>query len=254
MKSMKLPESFFFEKGKRAVLLLHAYTGSANDMRLLGRELEREGYTVYAPQFTGHATHRFEDILDIGSPEKWIKDVEEATQFLRNKGYNEIAVMGLSLGGVMATRALEIGDYIGGGSFNSPVFQVGESHVPAAFVNYYRSFNQRLGMDKEELQAGTERIKKKLPEQMKEIGAFSKLVQENIDKITVPYYIASAGKDELIDPENGTVLRDALSQAEVHYYHFPEATHVITVGANRKDFEESVKTFLAQLDWKEGKL
>ena len=53
MKAIHLPEPFFFEAGPRAVLLLHAYTGSANDVRLLRRFLERNGYTVYAPNFTG---------------------------------------------------------------------------------------------------------------------------------------------------------------------------------------------------------
>ena len=46
MKAINLPEPFFFEAGPRTVLLLHAYTGSANDVRLLGRFLERNGYTV----------------------------------------------------------------------------------------------------------------------------------------------------------------------------------------------------------------
>ena len=39
MKAINLPEPFFFEAGPRTVLLLHAYTGSANDVRLLGRFL-----------------------------------------------------------------------------------------------------------------------------------------------------------------------------------------------------------------------
>ncbi|WP_373748590.1 alpha/beta hydrolase, partial [Jeotgalibaca porci] len=56
MSKIKLPQPFLFEAGPRAVLLLHAYTGSANDVRMLGRHLQREGYTVYAPNFSGHAS------------------------------------------------------------------------------------------------------------------------------------------------------------------------------------------------------
>lgn len=253
MKKIKLPETFLFEQGKRAVLLLHAYTGSANDMRLLGRALEREGYTVYAPHFAGHATARFEDILDHGGPEAWEKDVEKATDFLHRLGYEEIAVLGLSMGGVMATRALETGEYIGGGSFNSPILRIGESNVPAAFVNFYRSFNRRLGIDTKEIEQQVPRIKEKLQGQLADIEAFSTLVQKEIHQIDVPYYIASSGNDELIDSMNGRVLRDALlSHTEVDYHEFPELTHVITVGANRQLFEETVIAFLNQLDWKEG--
>lgn len=253
MSKIKLPQPFLFEAGPRAVLLLHAYTGSANDVRMLGRHLQREGYTVYAPNFSGHASERFEDILDLGGTDKWLEDAEEATQFLRNKGYDQIAVLGLSLGGIVATRALERGDYVGGGSFNSPIMNIGESRVPAAFVNYYRNFNKRLGMPAEEIEAAMPRIKEKMTQQMGTITQFSKEVIDELNKIKVPYYIASSGKDELIDSINGAVLRDALLPfTTVDYQAFPDMSHVITVGANRDSFEESVTTFLEKLNWKEG--
>lgn len=253
MTNIKLPKPFFFEAGPRAVLLLHAYTGSANDVRMLGRYLERAGYTVYAPNFTGHATERFEDILDVGGTTKWLADVQEATNFLKEKGYHQIAVMGLSMGGIMATRALEIGDYVGGGSFNSPVMHIGESKVPAAFVNYYRSFNRHLGVPKEEIEAAIPRIKEKMNQQLDAITDFSNQVIQDLANIKVPYYIASSGKDELIDSNNGMVLHDALApHTTVHYNRFPELKHVITVGPERAPFEESVTAFLEQLNWKEG--
>lgn len=255
MSNIKLPQSFLFEAGPKAVLLLHAYTGSANDVRMLGRRLERAGYTVYAPNFSGHATERFEDILDLGGTDQWLSDVQQATTFLKSKGYKEIAVFGLSMGGIMATRALEIDnhDYIGGGSFNSPVMHIGKSNVPAAFVNYYRNFNSRLGMTKEVIEENIPRIKEKMNQQLSAITAFSNEVISDIDKVKVPYYIASSGKDELIDSQNGAVLRDALiPHTEVDYNEFPDLTHVITVGSQREPFEASVEAFLNKLNWKEG--
>ena len=51
-----LPNELYIKKGKRAVLLFHAYTGSPNDVRMLARRLERENYTVLAPMFSGHGT------------------------------------------------------------------------------------------------------------------------------------------------------------------------------------------------------
>ena len=34
---IKLPQPFFFQEGKRAVLLLHGFTGNSSDVRQLGR-------------------------------------------------------------------------------------------------------------------------------------------------------------------------------------------------------------------------
>ncbi|WP_368738766.1 alpha/beta hydrolase, partial [Escherichia coli] len=48
------PKPFFFESGKRAVLLLHGFTGSSADVRMLGRFLEKKGYTSLAPHYKVH--------------------------------------------------------------------------------------------------------------------------------------------------------------------------------------------------------
>lgn len=39
---IKLPKPFFFEEGKRAVLLLHGFTGNSSDVRQLGRFLQKK--------------------------------------------------------------------------------------------------------------------------------------------------------------------------------------------------------------------
>ena len=70
---IKLPKPFFFEEGKRAVLLLHGFTGNSADVRQLGRYLQKKGYTSYAPQYEGHAAPP-EEILK-SSPFVWFKDV-----------------------------------------------------------------------------------------------------------------------------------------------------------------------------------
>ena len=39
---IKLPQPFFFEEGKRAVLLLHGFTGNSSDVRQLGDAYRRK--------------------------------------------------------------------------------------------------------------------------------------------------------------------------------------------------------------------
>ena len=52
---IKLPQPFSLRKRKRAVLLLHGFTGNSSDVRQLGRFLQKKGYTSYTPQYEGHA-------------------------------------------------------------------------------------------------------------------------------------------------------------------------------------------------------
>ena len=80
MAKNQFTEAVIFRKGKRAVLLLHAYSGSSNDVRMLSRRLEKENYTVYSPNFSGHGTLVPEDILD-QTTEQWWQDTQEAVAF-----------------------------------------------------------------------------------------------------------------------------------------------------------------------------
>ena len=114
--SKQFPEALFFPKGSKAILLLHAYTGSYNDVRMLARMLESKGYTVYAPLFTGHGTKNPADIL-AQHPSTWWEDTTQALTFLRNLGYQQIAVFGLSMGGLYAMAALQEENVIGGENF-----------------------------------------------------------------------------------------------------------------------------------------
>ena len=62
---------------------------------MLGRFLETKGYTCHAPHYKGHGVPP-EELVTTG-PTDWWKDVMMAYDFLKSKGYDEIAVAGLSL-------------------------------------------------------------------------------------------------------------------------------------------------------------
>ena len=81
---VKAPQPFTFGNGKRAVLLLHGFTGHSADVRMLGRFLEKRGYTCHAPIYKGHGVPP-EELLHTG-PEDWWQDVMNAYEYLKNKG------------------------------------------------------------------------------------------------------------------------------------------------------------------------
>ena len=100
--NIKLPEKFYFKEpsGDNAVLLLHGFTGNTSDVRQLGRYLQKKGMTSYSINYEGHAEHPKK--ITESSPLVWFKQVVEAYDFLRDEGYSNIFVAGVSIGGVMA--------------------------------------------------------------------------------------------------------------------------------------------------------
>ncbi|MFM7448188.1 MAG: alpha/beta hydrolase [Leptolyngbyaceae cyanobacterium] len=69
------PSPFLLTGGPVAVLLIHGFTGSPSEMRLLGHYLHERGLTVAAPLLPGHGT-REEDL----NQKRWTDWVDSVTQ------------------------------------------------------------------------------------------------------------------------------------------------------------------------------
>ncbi|EOL43559.1 carboxylesterase [Enterococcus caccae ATCC BAA-1240] len=253
MKKISLPKPLFTQNGSRAVLLLHAYSGSSNDVRMLSRYLEKENYTVYSPNFSGHATIAPEDIL-AKSTNDWWQDTLDAVQFLKEKGYQKIAVFGLSMGGIftMETLTSQLEGVIGGGFFCSPIFPV-KNKVPENFVLYADKVLKTAGIPSEERTQRIVKIKEASYHQLKDIESFSEQTATKLDQIEVPVFMAQAGSDEMIDPMGVYRAAQALIQTRFTLNWYPNSGHVLTIGPDHKQLEQDVLAFLNTLSWNEEK-
>lgn len=93
-------ESFRYDApGDIACLLTHGFTGSAHEVRHLGRHLADNGVTARGVLLTGHGT-RPEDMA-ICRYQDWVADVETALDELLNEG-KQVFLAGLSMGGTLA--------------------------------------------------------------------------------------------------------------------------------------------------------
>ncbi|ALV22764.1 MULTISPECIES: alpha/beta hydrolase [Carnobacterium] len=243
-----LPQPFFFERGPKAVLLMHAYTGTPNDVRMMGRALEKENYTVYAPLFKGHGTLDPEDIL-AASPTDWIQDAKEALQFLAEKGYQQVAVFGLSLGGIIATKMMVDENILASGTFCSPVIRYEQNNVRSTFLKYVELVKKHAGQSADEINARMPLVENGLDKQLKGISEIVLSMEPAYKTLTKPMFIAQAGKDELIDPQIAVQFKEALVQAEVDFHWYENSKHAITVGVDHKELEKDVLNFLSDLNW-----
>lgn len=100
-------EPFFFpgDASKPACLLVHGFTSSPREMRLLGEFLHQQGYTCLCLRNPGHAT-RPEDMIRT-TYKDWMAVVEDGYHLLRGIT-NDIFLVGISMGGtlslIMSTR------------------------------------------------------------------------------------------------------------------------------------------------------
>lgn len=93
-------EPFYFEgRNGKAIVLIHGWTSTPYEVRRLGKFLNENGYSVYAPRLKGHGTVP-KDLENVRWTD-WLKDAEEA--FLKLQADHEkIYVGGTSIGANLA--------------------------------------------------------------------------------------------------------------------------------------------------------
>jgi carboxylesterase len=99
---MVLPgaEPASFPGGPNGVLVLHGFTGNPSSMRALATAVAERGYTVELPRLPGHGT-TIEDMI----PTRWSDWSGAAMQAFDDLSSRcaRVAVVGLSMGGTLAT-------------------------------------------------------------------------------------------------------------------------------------------------------
>ena len=219
---IKLPKPFFFEEGKRAVLLLHGFTGNSSDVRQLGRFLQKKGYTSYAPQYEGHAAPP-EEILK-SSPFVWFKDALDGYDYLVEQGYDEIVVAGLSLGGDFALKLSLNRDVKGIVTMCAPMGGKTEGAIYEGFLEYARNFKKYEALD---------------------------TIKDQVDEVFDPILVIQAENDNMIDPQSANYIYDHVDSDDKDIKWYSQSGHVITIDKEKEQVFEDIYQFLESLDWSE---
>ena len=244
---IKLPQPFFFEGGKRAVLLLHGFTGNSADVRMLGRFLETKGYTCHAPHYKGHGVPP-EELVTTG-PSDWWKDVMMAYDFLKSKGYDEIAVAGLSLGGVFSLKLGYTVPIKGIVPMCAPMYIKSEEVMYEGVLQYARDYKKYEGKSPEEIEF---EMNKFVETPMNTLRALQDLiadVRNHIDHIYAPTFVVQARHDKMINIDSANIIYNTIESPVKEIKWYEESGHVITLDKERNQLHEDVFHFLEGLDW-----
>lgn len=244
---IKQPQPFTFEAGNRAVLLLHGFTGHSADVRMLGRYLEKKGYTCHAPILSGHGQPA-EEILKY-TPADWWKDVQDALQHLKDKGYEEIAVAGLSLGGVLSLKLAYNEPIKGVAPMCSPMFFDNEEELTKGFKQFAKEYKQLEKKSEETIQEELDQLLDTPSETFQELGKLIKDVHDNIDMIYAPTFVVQAENDEMINKESANYIYENVESDHKDIKWYKESGHVITLDQEREQLHEDIFNFLESLEW-----
>lgn len=238
---------FYFEAGKRAVLLLHGFTGSSADVRMLGRFLEKKGYTSHAPHYKGHGVPPEELIKS--APHEWWADVVAGYNKLKEAGYDEIAVVGLSLGGVFS---LKVG-------LNMPVKGIVTMCAPMTMrttdimfegvLKYAKFYKIQQGKNEQDIEKEVAAIREQGMPSLPQLQQLIKEVRSSLDMLYAPLFVVQSRHDEVIDPNSAYTIYEQSESLQKQIKWFEHSKHVITLDKERDELHEDIYAFLEGLDW-----
>ncbi|ANU25907.1 alpha/beta hydrolase [Planococcus versutus] len=241
------PKPFFFKTGPRAVLLLHGFTGNSADVRMLGRFLETNGYTSIAPHYAGHGVAP-EKLVGTG-PVDWWKDVEQAYDTLIEEGYTEIAVAGLSLGGVFSLKLGYTKPVKGIVTMCAPMTMKTTDLMYQGVLKYARDYKQYEGKSEELIEEEMKVFQEKPMDSLADLRALVADVKAHVDHVYAPLFVVQGRLDTVIDINSANIIYDHSESIDKHIKWYENSGHVITLDKEKKQLHEDVFTFLESLDW-----
>ncbi|MDP9725497.1 carboxylesterase [Priestia aryabhattai] len=241
------PKPFTFEGGEKAVLLLHGFTGNSADVRMLGRFLEKKGYTCHAPHYKGHGVAP-EELVHTG-PKDWWKDVMDGYEFLKSKGHESIAAVGLSLGGVFSLKLGYTVPIKGIVPMCAPMYIKSEEVMYEGVLAYAREYKKREGKTSEQIEQEMEEFKQTPMNTLKSLQELIAEVRNSVDMIYAPTFVVQGRHDHMINTDSANIIYNSVESPTKDIKWYEESGHTITFDKERDQLHEDVYAFLESLDW-----
>jgi carboxylesterase len=247
MMKIVAPKSFTFRGGNKAVLLLHGFTGSTVDVKRLGRYLQRRGYTCHGPLYKGHGLEPNE-LIQTG-PDDWWQDVIDGYNFLKAEGFKEIAVAGVSLGGVFSLKVGMELPVKGIVSMCAPVQERSIDDLRKRVLDYAKRYKKFEGKDEEQINAELKELEQTPMQSLKSLQQIIVETREKVNLIRSPILVLQGCLDDPLYKESAQFIYENVNTNDKQMKWYEHSGHIITLGKEREKVYEDVYSFLNTLNW-----
>ena len=259
------------ENARTGILLIHGLTGTPAEMRLLGKGLNKQGFTVYGVQLAGHCGS-MEDLVAARWTD-WIASVESGLQRFAEH-VDQVVVGGLSMGALLSLAVAERHpSKVAGVCALSTTFRYDGWSIPAytklAFLlPLFRLLG--IGRDSVFMEAPPygikdEALRARVVEQMNsgdssaaglpgnpwwsviELRALSADVQANLHKLRAPCLVVHAKEDDISSVSNAHDIERGATNAKVELVLLDNCYHMVTIDRERRTVIARMNDFVARI-------
>ena len=261
---------FHFQGGRDGVLLIHGLTGTPSEMLLLGKGLNRAGFTVSGVQLAGHCGDQA-DLLATGWRD-WYASVETAAHELQSR-VDRVFVAGLSMGALLALLlAAKNPRLIRGVGALGTTFQYDGWNMPRIgrlsfllpLLKKFGIARDRVFMEETPYGLRDERIRQMVSSAMlggdsmagglpgnpwhslADLYVLSARVRRRLRQVHAPCLIAHAVEDDIADVRNAHLVASKVS-GPVEMLLLEDSYHMITIDRERRLVIDRLARFFSRI-------
>lgn len=225
---------------RKAILIIHGFTGNLNDNEYLMNYLEYEpSFDVYAKTLPGHDSERYKDCKYT----EWINFVEEEVDNLVKNGYHSIYVIGHSMGGVLAS--IVASEY-------KEVKKLVLLNAAFDYLNFKQNKKDILdNKDFAKYKGVLDKFFKTSPGFVMEFTKLVKRYKNVVNDINCDVLVLQSTDDEIVPLETGEFIYSNVSSKKKHLTHLGKCAHGVFKGDKKEIISEYIRNYLkGGLRWK----
>lgn len=245
-------EPFFFPGSRTGILMVHGFTGTPKEMRLMGEYLHKElNFSVLGVRLSGHAT-KPEDMIR-SSYTDWLASVEDGFAMLSG-ATDSIILMGLSMGGILSLTSAASLPVIGVVAMSTPYKLPDDPRLRhigwiSKITTYMPKTNDAPDASWFDKQAFKDHIS--YPQNpVHAIGELNKLLDEMraaLPQIKVPVLLIHSHDDDYVIKDSMPRIYADLTTSDKSMVWIEKSGHVITRDAQRMTVFKTAAEFAKRI-------
>lgn len=256
MLNLSRPKPFFYQGDQRAVLLLHGLTGTPQDMKRLGQHLHQQGYSCYSPIYDGHGLGA--EALLKTEPYQWFDNAVGAYHYLQDQGFQQIAVIGHSMGGIFTLRMAEqlrshrlsaSADLKGLVTMCSPVQKRNPEELSNRVIGYAKQYKGLQRKEASQIEYEVTRLKQQNMDALYQISDMSAQAGYDLEQIDVPVFVVQGEQDGESYRRSAVRIFSGAHTPRKYIKYYENSGHLIMYDKDREQMQADVTRFLDSLDW-----
>ena len=232
-------DDFYWKGNPTGILLIHGFTATTAEVRLIAEKLHEDGYTCAAPLLPGHGTHP--DDLNRATWGMWLEKVKEFYERL-SRECEQIFVIGQSMGAILALELAAQHPEIKGLMLFSPAIKVKGlwlSRILQFFIDQLEKSSEDDGLPWK----GYNVYPLKAAAEMHKL---QRHVKDRLDKIGQPTLIFTGEYDNHFSHEVANIIINGIKSDTKDHIIMKESPHVILLANELGKAYEHVVNFIKQ--------